>query len=199
MSVERSLAGLPVWWPALNPQRLLIVGPSNSGKSTLAKELGQALKLPAYDLDELSWLPGWQMRPHQELREAVGKVVNTPGWIIAGNYERTQDLSWPRAELVIWLDLEKALVLRRAFWRCWKRIALQEPCCNGNYESLRMTFASKDSLLRWIWTSHARVRARYQQRCMATTGPLLLHLQRPYQVQQFKQKLLIAKNNCKIS
>lgn len=189
MSVERNLAGMPLWWPQIRPRRILIVGPSGSGKSTLAQNLGELLAIPAYDLDDLGWLPGWQMRPREELRARVQAINQTPAWILAGNYERTQDLSWPRSDLVIWLDLKKGLVLQRVFWRCLRRALWKQPCCNGNYESLRLTFASRDSLLIWIWNTHASHRQRYLKRCQALSGPLILHLQRPYQVEQLKRRV----------
>lgn len=188
MSVEHKLAGVSIFWPEkgsqTGPQRILIVGPSGSGKTSLARDLHALLNLPAYDLDDLGWLPNWTMRPTEELKTLVQKIVHTERWILAGNYERTQDLSWPRTDLVIWLDLNKALVLYRVFWRCLRRARLKQSCCNGNYESLRMTFASRDSLLVWIWQTHGKIRQRYQQRCTANTGPQILHLYTPKEVEQ---------------
>jgi len=179
----RHPSSLPAWWPELKPQLIMIVGPSNSGKSTLAQRLGKHLELPAFDLDELNWLPGWQMRSSEELRESVRQIVDTPAWVLAGNYERTQDLSWPQAQVVIWLDFEKDLVLKRALKRCLYRYFLKEACCNGNYESLRMTFFSRDSLLLWILKVHARQRLRYQERAKEQTGPLILHLHQPREIE----------------
>jgi adenylate kinase family enzyme len=182
---ERHLSGLPAWWPPLNPQRILIVGPSGSGKTTLARQLGQALSIPAIDIDELNWLPGWQQRPREELRESMATIVTQPAWVISGNYERTQDLSWPRTQLVIWLDFELSLVFVRVLKRCIIRALFKEACCNGNQESLYMTFFSKESLLLWLLQTHTKIRLRYQKRAEAESGPLVLHLRQPAEVRRF--------------
>jgi adenylate kinase family enzyme len=183
------LSGLPVWWSALQPQRILIVGPSGSGKTTLARQLGQIHDFPFVDLDDLHWLPNWQTRPHTELRAAVAAVVAQEAWVISGNYNMLQDLTWPRAQLVIWLDLSLPLTLGRVIWRCLTRSILKEPCCNGNYESLRMTFLSKDSLLLWVLHSHAKIRLRYCERAEAETGSPVLRLNEPAAVETFFRQL----------
>ena len=40
-------------------RRILIVGNSGGGKSTLAQKLGEKLTLPIVHLDVLFWKPGW--------------------------------------------------------------------------------------------------------------------------------------------
>lgn len=189
MSVARDLAGIKVWWPQQAIQRILVVGPSGSGKSTLGHQLAQQLGLPAFELDDLNWLPNWQMRPASELRESVQAIVDTEAWILIGNYERTQDLSWSQADLVIWLDLGKIRVLWRVFWRCLRRAGLRQTCCNGNYESLGMTFASKESLLLWIWQTHAQIHQRYHLRSKAKSGPLILALRHAQDLRRLWQFL----------
>ena len=44
------------------PQRIVVVGCSGSGKSTMARELGRRLALPVVHLDVLHYLPGWRGR-----------------------------------------------------------------------------------------------------------------------------------------
>ncbi len=183
------LSGLPVWWSALQPQRILIVGPSGSGKTTLGHQLGQIHALPSVDLDDLHWLPNWQTRPHTELRAAVAAVVAQEAWLISGNYNMLQDLTWPRAQLIIWLDLSLPLTLGRVIRRCLTRSLLKEPCCNGNYESLRMTFLSKESLLLWVLQTHAKIRLRYAERAEAGSGPPVLRLSQPAAVEIFFRQL----------
>ena len=43
-------------------QRMVIIGATGSGKTTLGRRVAQKLRLPLVDLDELHWLPGWKAR-----------------------------------------------------------------------------------------------------------------------------------------
>jgi adenylate kinase family enzyme len=40
-------------------QRILVIGSSGTGKSTLARQLASKLALPIIHLDKEYWLPGW--------------------------------------------------------------------------------------------------------------------------------------------
>lgn len=146
-------------------------------------------QLPVHELDDLAWLPGWQMRPQQEIRARISDITAEPEWIVVGNYQQTQDISWQRAEGVIWLDLDMSLQFYRLVWRCLKRALLRQSCCNGNYESLLMTFASRESLLLWLVKSHARVRTRYLTCSQEQTGPWILHLPDTQAVRRFQHAL----------
>ncbi|HKS92649.1 MAG TPA: hypothetical protein VJQ83_12025, partial [Tepidiformaceae bacterium] len=56
-------------------KRIVVVGPSCSGKSTLAEQLGAALDLPYVELDALFWRPNWTEPEDEEfaaqLRDAT--------------------------------------------------------------------------------------------------------------------------------
>ncbi len=47
-------------------KRVMVVGPSGVGKSTLARGLGKVLNLPVVHLDKLYWRPGWVEPPEEE-------------------------------------------------------------------------------------------------------------------------------------
>ena len=86
------------------PQRIVIVGTTGTGKSELARRLAAILGHEIIELDDLHWQPGWRQRPEQEFLTAVATATARPAWILVGNYPRTWKQSWPRAELVLWLD-----------------------------------------------------------------------------------------------
>jgi len=72
---------------ALGP-RIMVCGPSNAGKSTLAQALGQRLDAPAIHLDALFHQPGsnWVPRPREEFAALHDATIAAKRWVIEGNY-----------------------------------------------------------------------------------------------------------------
>ena len=53
------------------PRRVWILGVTGSGKTTLVKRWGEIARVPAYDMDDLYWRPGWIGASDTELYDAV--------------------------------------------------------------------------------------------------------------------------------
>lgn len=98
-------------------QRILVIGCSGGGKSTLARALGRRFNLPVVHLDVLFWKPGWVESAYEEFRPKVAAAVAEDRWVIDGNYSRTFDLRLPRAETIVWVDQPRRVCLWRAFRR----------------------------------------------------------------------------------
>ena len=143
-------------------QRILIIGTTGSGKSTLAKTLSEKLNLPYADGDDFHHLPGWKERPVPEFRALIHAATQGERWVLAGNYfSKANDITWPRADTVIWLDLPFTANFWQLFKRTVKRLRTGEPICNGNYESFRLQFMTKESLFIWFLKSWGKNRQRY--------------------------------------
>ena len=153
--------------------RVSVIGTSGSGKTTFAAALAKALGVPHVELDALSWGPGWTQLPTEELRSRVARIVAGDGWVVEGNYSAVRSVVWERADTVVWLDYALPLILWRLARRTIRRIVTHEPCCNGNYETLRLTL-SRDSNIIWVLASHPRHKHEY---------PLLLGTQQQSGVQ----------------
>ena len=97
--------------------RIVIIGSAGTGKSTLAKDLGQILGLPVYHLDSFLWNPGWIQTPAEELDQTIKKLVLNNNWIIDGNYSRTMDIRFHEADTIIFLDYPIYLNLYRVLKR----------------------------------------------------------------------------------
>ena len=71
-------------------RRIMICGPSNSGKSTLAVAIGRTLGVPAVHLDRLSHLPNtdWADRPEAEFNALHDDAIKGEAWVMDGNYSR---------------------------------------------------------------------------------------------------------------
>jgi energy-coupling factor transporter ATP-binding protein EcfA2 len=102
-------------------QRILVLGRTGSGKTTLARELAAAIGVPHVELDALYFGPDFSTAPLSVLRERTTAAIAGDRWVTDGNKSAVRDLVWPRADTVIWLDYPLVVSLRRlgkrAIWR----------------------------------------------------------------------------------
>jgi len=139
-------------------KRLVVIGTTSSGKSTLAERIATRFDLTFIELDALHWEPNWQEAPLEVFRERVHKATQAERWIVAGNYSVVRDLVWTRAEAVIWLDYPFLLVLKQLTRRTFKRWWTQELLWGTNHEPfwVHFKFWSKDSLFHWLFATYWR-------------------------------------------
>ncbi len=140
--------------------KIVIVGTSGCGKTTLARRIADEVEAPFFDMDDLYWLPGWVERTKEEAEVLFREVVDRDRWVLAGNGSNYRELVWSRADLIIWIDLPLHLLLWRALKRSLRRIWTGEPCCNGNIETLSRLF-SRNSIFTWILGSYWRRKRNY--------------------------------------
>lgn len=158
-------------------KRVVIVGTTGSGKTTLGEVLSEQLGTPFIDLDALHWEPDWQEASLDVFRQRVDLATRPDRWILAGNYSKVRDMVWQRADTLIWLDYPLWLILVRLFRRTVKRIITQENLWGtGNRESWRKQFFSRDSLFIWALKTYARRKREYPQLIKQNTHLKLIHL-----------------------
>jgi adenylate kinase family enzyme len=144
-------------------KRVIVIGVTSSGKSTLAEKLAKQFDLNYVELDALHWEPDWQSAPLEVFRARVEKAMHADRWIVAGNYSIVRDLIWPEADAVIWLDYPLLIVLwqltRRNFTRWWT----QELLWGTNRERLWTHFKlwSEESLYHWLLKTYWRRKREY--------------------------------------
>lgn len=93
-------------------ERVLVVGCSGGGKTTLALKIAERFNLKYRSIDrDVYWLPGWRVRDDQEQRAILKNFVMESRWIMDGNNPSTFDLRVPRADLIIWLRIPRVVAL----------------------------------------------------------------------------------------
>lgn len=159
--------------------RIVVSGTTGSGKTTLAAALAERIGSHLIDLDELHWGPDWSPRP--TFRDDLDSATQAARWVASGNYSAVRDLTWGRADTIVWLDYPAPLVFWRLIRRTLRRLWTKERLFGGNVETFRNTFLSKDSLLVWFFKTHWSKRGRYQDefRRLTQQGTELVHLRHP--------------------
>ncbi|SMF85381.1 hypothetical protein SAMN06265365_1622 [Tistlia consotensis] len=130
--------------------RIHVTGNAGSGKTTLARQIGEALDLPVYGLDRLVWHPGWKKSPRawREAREA--ELIAKPDWVIDGVSAPVREA----ADLLIFLDASRLTCFGRCARRNWRYLWRSRPDLPPNCPELLVI----PKLAKIIWSFPAKVR-----------------------------------------
>jgi adenylate kinase family enzyme len=155
-------------------QRVLILGPGASGKSTLALRLGRITGLPVIELDKIFWQPGLIAMPRDQWVTVQEQLVQKDAWIMDGDlgpYDAVE-VRLHAADTIVFLDFS----IVRCAWRALRR--------------------SRERMDFWRWLISYRYRSRpLLQRMIAkhAAQARLYTLQSPRALEEF---LSHAKRNC---
>jgi adenylate kinase family enzyme len=143
------------WCDPVRPEvaRILVAGTSGAGKTVLARQLAAALDIPHVEIDALHHGPQWQPRP--EFLAEVEAFSAGPDWVTEWQYDAVRELLADRADLLVWLDLPRAVVMRRVIQRTLRRAWRREALWHGNREpGLHTVLVDRDQIIRWSWRTH---------------------------------------------
>jgi adenylate kinase family enzyme len=168
-----------------NPARIVVLGASGNGKSTVGRRLAEVHGVPYIELDALHHGPNWTEASAEELTDRVAAAVGaSDGWVVDGNYGRKiGDVVLERADLAVWLDQPLRVILPRIWRRSVQRIRDDVELWNGNKEKWRYT----PSLLSWTIRSHRRLRRTEPERFSQHSGLRWVRLRSPREVELFVQ------------
>lgn len=129
-------------------RRILVVGCSGGGKSTLSQKLARNLQLAYISIDrDIRWLPGWIERDRVEQRQRLVEMVADERWIMDGNGPSTFDIRVPRSDIVIWVRAPRLLCVWGVLTRWLKYFGRTRPeMAPGCIEKVDWDF------LQFIWT-----------------------------------------------
>lgn len=139
------------------PQRILIVGVTGVGKTTLAARLSEVLGLPHTELDSLYHGANWSYR--ESFLPEVEALAATNGWITEWQFSSARPILLARADLLVWLDLSLRVSLARLIRRTVVRRLRRQQLESGNREPpLWHFFTGRDHVLAWAVSTHRRNR-----------------------------------------
>jgi adenylate kinase family enzyme len=172
------------------PRRIVVKGTSGAGKSTFATELARRFNLSYVELDALFWGPNWSEPTPEAFRACVREAMASApdGWVIDGNYDsRLGDTVTGEADTIIWLDLPLWIKLRWLWVRTMHRTRSNVELWNGNRETWRGVFLSRDSLFVWMLQTHFRHRRDWPARFDG--DPRLVRLRSEAEMRRWLEKL----------
>ena len=145
--------------------RLVVVGCSGSGKTTMARALARALNVPHVELDGLNWDPGWRNLTAEDpetFRRRIAAAAAGDAWVMDGNYVAVEGDHWARATAFVWMDTPRWRVMPQVIWRSVSRaVAGRELWAGtGNRERPR-DWLKKEHPIRWAWDTWAMIHDRY--------------------------------------
>jgi adenylate kinase family enzyme len=133
----------------------------------MASDLARRLRVPYIELDALHHGPNWSEPTAEEFQARVRRAMEQApgGWVVDGNYDsKLGDLVVADADTIVWLDLPLSVKWPRVWRRTMHRIRNGVELWNGNRETWRDAFASRDSILVWVLRSHVRHRRTWPKR-----------------------------------
>lgn len=143
-------------------KKIVLIGSGGSGKSTMARQLGEKLNINVYHLDALFWKPNWVGVPKDEQRKVQNDLVIEEEWIIDGNYGGTMEIRLNAADTIIFLDIPRILCVFRAFKRILQYRNKTRPDMGEGCEE-RFSF----EFFKWIWeypkTKRPKILERLEQ------------------------------------
>ncbi len=165
-------------------KRIVIFGGSGTGKSTLARNLGEKLGLPVYHLDKFYWKPGWQAVSRPELDAAIHETMAKDEWIMDGCYSRTLPERLERCDTVIYMDFNRFACIFGILQRYFTNLGKVRPdMSEGCEERLNWDF------MVYIWTYNDQKRARNYEYLAQAGHAQVVILKNRRQVNKFLESI----------
>jgi len=171
-------------------RRILIVGVSGAGKTTLAANISRLLQLRFLATDPLYWKENWQPVPVERVMRLVEEHISQDGWVLDGNFEEQRHALWARADTLIWLDYNLATVLYRLTLRNVGWFLRGTTVWSRN----RMSFWQLISSLRHSLRSHHRKKTIYEDFLRDLPGTTVLRFHTPKETAGWLETVSFCRN-----
>ncbi len=114
-------------------KKIIIIGITASGKTTLANKLSKILNIPVYHLDKLFWVEKGGIKQDVFIAQQQD-IISTDTWIMDGSFPRSKslDMRISSADTIVFYDLPLLLILWRQTKRFFKYYNKVRPDMGGN-------------------------------------------------------------------
>ena len=170
------------------PRRVIVIGTTGSGKTTLARQLAAIWQVPHTEQDAWNHLPNWQEAPTDQFRVQVAVFTAADAWVMDGNYSKARAIGWSRADTLIWLDYPAGVVFWQLLRRTLRRMSSREELWNGNREQWH-TLLSKNGILAWFFKTHWKRRRTTPLQIAEYPHLQVIRLQSPREREQWLESL----------
>ncbi len=145
----------------MKPERILVVGPPGVGKSWIARRLAAVYALPHVELDGFKLKPSRRLASNEDFVASLRAAIEADRWLLDGNWS-DDDLAaevWGRADLVVWLDFPRPVVMRQVIRRSVRRLVTREDYYG--WTERVWDWISPTHPIRWSWKMVHSYRERY--------------------------------------
>jgi adenylate kinase family enzyme len=175
--------------PVPPPRRVVVAGTSGAGKTTVAAAIAARLGVPHVEIDGLFHGPGWT--PNPDFVAAVERFTAEPAWVTEWQYGVVRPLLADRAQLVVWLDYPRPVVMWQVVRRTVHRRRRRLELWNGNVEPpLHTFFTDPEHIVRWAWNTHRRNTRRMHELVRARSELPVVRLRTRAQTRRWLDRAL---------
>jgi adenylate kinase family enzyme len=149
--------------------RIMICGPSNAGKSTLAVALARKMGCEAFHVDLFRHLPDtdWVERSDEEFASLHDAAILKERWVMDGNYSRLMPQRFARATGIILLGDNRWANFSRYLNRTLFQKRTRPGSLAGDKDSIKW------EMIRWILVVQPPMRERNRAYLRAAGLPML--------------------------
>lgn len=146
--------------------RVVVLGSSGSGKTTVARRLASSINAPHLEMDSVFHRYGWADDAPDDFLPILEEFTRADRWVVDGNYTShgVREVVWPKADTFVWLDTPRITAMRRVIGRTLRRVITREKLWGSVKEPFTNLY-SRDpykNIIVWTWTRHAHTRQNYE-------------------------------------
>ncbi len=165
-------------------ERILLIGCGGAGKSTLARQMGEILRIPVVHLDKLFWKPGWVEASPEEFDVLLAEELKKDKWIMDGNFGRTLPERIKYCDAILFLDFSRFACL----WGVCKRVIttygkVRPDMGDGCPERFDLDF------LKWVWNFNKNNREKFYRHLNEAENAETIVLKNRRMVKKFLEQL----------